>query len=342
MSRRMNIGIQLFPGSPRQVLEEARRCEELGFDSVWVADHFHGAGRDVSWVVPELFTLLGAMAVSTSRAGIGSCVVSLAKRSPAIVAQGALTLAALSGGRFRLGIGTGFGPDLRAFGIDTSASASRFEEAVRVIRGLFAASESHPFSFDGRWSRLDGAFLNVPVDTRPPLFVAAQAPRMLAITSEHADGWIPFALPPDLYREILTKLEPRALSFTPSLWIPTFVERSGEDRTAEAEATGRLYLSMAPAVLRVILGDDRAATPTNWTAAHGSALADAIPRELALAVTLHGSPSACAEQLAAFADAGCRAVVLRITDARRRQEDAETFARAVFPRLDGREVVGVR
>jgi alkanesulfonate monooxygenase SsuD/methylene tetrahydromethanopterin reductase-like flavin-dependent oxidoreductase (luciferase family) len=227
--------------------------------------------------------------------------------------------------------------------VDTSDSAARFKEAITIIQGLFNATELNPLTLEGRWFTLERAFLNVDVKDPPPVLVAAQAPRMLKITAEHADGWIPFALSPDLYQRVLADLAPRSPSFTPSLWVPTFVENPHEDRSAEAEATGRLYLSMAPTVLRAALGDAGITkAPTTWTAAEAASVAKTIPRELALSVTVHGPPSVCAEQLEAFGEAGCRAVVLRMTDPGRRRQDTETIARTVLPQLEGREVVRVR
>ena len=331
----LDIGIQVFPGSPTAAIEEAQRYESLGFTSIWVADHFHGAGRDTDWVVPEVFSLLGAMAAVTSTIHLGSCVLAMAKRSPAIVAQAALTLSALSRGRFQLGVGTGFGPDLRAFGVDTTGLAARLEEAIRVIRGLFRSNPDQPFSLSGNWNRLDHAFLNVPEAKPPPILVAAMGPRMLAVTEHLADGWIPFALSPAIYAEFLSRMPSRPQHFRAALWIPTFIEAPGEDRTSEAVAVGRLYLSMAPKALEALFGSRfvTASAATSWNREAAAAFWQDIPREAALAVTLHGSADQCVEQLTDFAAAGCDMAVLRLTDAGRRQHDAERIAREVITQI---------
>lgn len=327
MSRRdavASVGLQLFPGSPKRLVEEAKIVEDLGFSSVWVADHFFGGGRDKSWAVPEVVAVLGAMAQATSVLRLGTCVVSLVKRNPAIVAHAALTLNNLASGRFELGVGTGFGPDLRAFGFDLSSPVGRFEEAIGVIRRLFDASEEEPASAEGRHFTLRDAFLNVPDTDAPPLHVAAVGRRMLKLTGDFADGWLPFGLTPELYSEFLSMIKPVRPGFTPGLWLPVFVERPGEDRGAEAEATGRLYLSMAPDVLKRITPqpDDRMTSATKWSPEAGQELARRVPSEVARAVTLHGSPDRCAETIASFIDAGCRTFVLRITDPASRIDDA--------------------
>jgi len=321
-----DLGLQVFPGAPGGAVEEAQAYESLGLDSVWVADHFHGAGRDDAWAVPELFALLGAIAARTSTVRLGSCVASTTKRDPAAIAHSALTLSALSHGRFELGLGTGFGPDLKAFGVSTRAAVSRLSESLDVVRGLFAATPDAPLTHSGKRWQLDGAFLNIPGAAPPPILLAAIGPRMLAITASRADGWLPFGMNPELFGEFLESIGPVPPLFRPRLWIPAFVERPGEDRSAEAEATGRMYLSMAPQVLERALG---AGVPTSsgpssldWSPERGSALAASLPRELALSVTIHGPPERCVEQVLAFAAHGCQGVVLRMTDTERRLEDA--------------------
>ncbi|MBB4661395.1 LLM class flavin-dependent oxidoreductase [Conexibacter arvalis] len=327
-----DVGVQVFPGQPRDAVAEAIAYERLGISSVWIADHFHGAGRDTSWIVPEVFTTLGAVAASTETLRFGTCVVSTTKRDPAVLAHGALTLSSLSGGRFELGLGTGFGPDLHAFGIPTRAAVSRLEESLEVVRGLFASSPERPFDHDGRRWQLSGAFLNLPGAAAPPVSLAAIGPRMLELAATRADGWLPFGLTPDIYRAFLDRMAPRSAAFRARLWVPTFVEEPGEDRSAEAEASGRLYLSMAPQVLEHALGAEAggsAGSSLAWSPERGREIARAIPRELALAVTVHGPPERCVEQLRAFEAAGCDGVVLRITDPTRRRGDVERLAQAL-------------
>lgn len=343
MASDLRIGVQLFPGSPRGVLDEARLCEQLGFDSIWVADHFYGAGRDETWVVPEVISLLGALTAVTTEIGIGSCVLSLLKRNAAIVAHAALTLNELASGRFQLGIGTGLGPEVRAFGVDAAKPASHLEEALRVVSGLFASNPTDRFTFHGEWNTLESAFLNLPDATPPPVLVAAVAPRALALTERVADGWIPFGLAPSTYAEFLGQMPLRRSGFRASLWLPTFIERDGEDRSAEAEAVGRLYLSMAPSVLEVVLEGHTAApavdTATRWDPMKAKELAASVPADIARAVTLHGSPTQCVETLERFYEAGCLSPILRITDSARRAEDIERLASHVIKPLERAEVI---
>jgi phthiodiolone/phenolphthiodiolone dimycocerosates ketoreductase len=334
----LSVGLQLFPGAARDVVAEARTAEALGFSSVWVADHFHGAGRETGWVVPECFTTLAAIAASTERVGLGSCVVSTTKRDPAQIAHAALTLSQLSGGRFALGLGTGFGPDLRAFGAGARKPAARLEATLGVLDELFASSPDRPYSGDWEERHFEGAFLNLPGAEPPPVLLAAIGPRLLKLTGQRADGWLPFGLTPEVYAQFLERLAPQRPGFAPKLWLPTFVERPGEDRSAEAEATGRLYLSMAPGVLEATLDGSgfEGVVPNSldWTPETARQIGESIPRELALAAVLHGSPEQCLATLEKFERAGCREVVLRITDAEQRPADAAYIAENVLAPLE--------
>src|SRR5207244_10484053 len=86
----------LNPGRDLAVgVDLARRAEALGYDSVWVT---HGSGRDS-------FLVLAAYGAATTRLGLGNGVVPIYPRHPVAMAQAALTLSEMSGGRFRLGIG---------------------------------------------------------------------------------------------------------------------------------------------------------------------------------------------------------------------------------------------
>src|SRR5215475_5076940 len=92
----MKLGAYLSPGSDLPTaVDLARRAEALGYESVWVT---HGLGRDS-------FLVLAAYAAATTRLGLGNGVVPIYPRHPVAMAQAALTLSELAGGRFRLGIG---------------------------------------------------------------------------------------------------------------------------------------------------------------------------------------------------------------------------------------------
>src|SRR5688572_15369486 len=112
------------PESWEALAGTARTAESLGFDSVWVSDHFflslrRYGGPPEPYGTPEALTALAALATVTERVRLGTLVLSTGFRHPALLAKSAITIDALSGGRLDLGLGAGWYEDeYRAFGYD--------------------------------------------------------------------------------------------------------------------------------------------------------------------------------------------------------------------------------
>ncbi len=135
-------------------VERWRLFEELGFDSVWLCDHFIQPSRPRGPYF-EGWTLLAALATCTSRIRIGVLVSSNTFRHPALLAKQAVTVDHVSGGRLELGIGAGwYVPEHRAFGIEFPEPfelVGRFGEAVEVIDLLLRQEIT---TYTGRYYRL--------------------------------------------------------------------------------------------------------------------------------------------------------------------------------------------
>jgi alkanesulfonate monooxygenase SsuD/methylene tetrahydromethanopterin reductase-like flavin-dependent oxidoreductase (luciferase family) len=109
----MKIDIQFSPGANDwPVLRDAvLRAEADGYDTTWVFDHFDGAMIQGDRPMLECFTLLGALAEATSTIGLGTLVLNVANRLPAVAAAAASSVQRISSGRFRLGLGAGTAPN---------------------------------------------------------------------------------------------------------------------------------------------------------------------------------------------------------------------------------------
>lgn len=168
----------------------AQRAEEVGFDSLWLADHLlHRVPGEEDRGFWEAFTFLGALAAVTSRIQLGSLVACTSFRHPALLAKMADTLDEISDGRFILGIGAGWQEsEYRAFGYPFDHRAGRFEEAVQIIVTLLRTGRA---SFAGRYYQVNDAVLlpRGPSSTGPPVWVGGRGPRMLELTARYADGW---------------------------------------------------------------------------------------------------------------------------------------------------------
>ncbi len=155
-------------------LELAHQAEALGFESLWVFDHFHTTPDPSDEITFESFTMLAALAAVTTRARLGHLVVCAGYRNPALVAKMAGTLDVISGGRFELGIGAGWKEEeWRAYGYSFPSTHERLEtlrEALEVIHRMLEPGRA---TYRGRLARVEGA-INLPrglQSPRPPIVV---------------------------------------------------------------------------------------------------------------------------------------------------------------------------
>jgi F420-dependent oxidoreductase-like protein len=174
-----------------EILRQWQAFDRLGFDSVWMTDHFQRPS-DPSGPHLECWSMLGAVAACTERVRLGVLVCSNTFRHPALLAKQAVTVDHISNGRLEIGLGTGwFEAEHTAFGFDFPEPAVRvamLEEAVQVVDALMRNDVT---TFDGAYYHLHEApFRPGPVQLpRPPLTLGAHGPRMLRLTARFADRW---------------------------------------------------------------------------------------------------------------------------------------------------------
>jgi probable F420-dependent oxidoreductase len=174
----------------RDISGIARMAEQVGFDSLWVADHLifgpRGKDEEGTW---ECFTLLSALAAVTSRVTLGPLVACTSFRNPALLAKMADTLDDISEGRFVLGLGAGWHePEYQAFGYPFDHLATRFEESLEIIVPLLRKGA---VSYSGRYVSTDDAVLRPrgPSKGALPILIGAHRPRMLSLIARYADAY---------------------------------------------------------------------------------------------------------------------------------------------------------
>jgi 5,10-methylenetetrahydromethanopterin reductase len=166
------IGIRMpAAGSIPQIVDTVRRAEQAGFEMAWFPD------SPLNY--RELWSVLGAVAVSTDRIGLGAAVTNLVGRHVSITASAARTVSEAVPGRFMVGIGTGDSAVGYA-GLRPSRVAE-MEEGIVRIRALMRGDE---VNFDGFPVHLRGA------DQSPPIMLGASGPKTLAMGGRVADGVI--------------------------------------------------------------------------------------------------------------------------------------------------------
>jgi len=140
----------------------------------------------------EALSILGAMAVETERVRLGCLVMYVGYRTPGVLAKAATTIDHLSGGRFELGLGSGWHePECRAFGYpfpSIGVRSAMLDESATIIRSLLTQPRT---TFHGEhFSVEDASCLPLPVQDRLPIWIGGTGPRKtIPLVAKHADGW---------------------------------------------------------------------------------------------------------------------------------------------------------
>ncbi len=180
------LGINVHPGveDPKDAFDRARIADASEIDLITIQDHPY-----IPYFL-DTWTLLSALAGVTSRVHLGTNVSPLPLRPPAMLAKAAASLDVLARGRVELGIGAGgFPKGIASFGgqvLPVGERVAAFEEAIQVIRGLWASRES--FTFDGTYYQFHDTHFGPKPDHAIRIWVGATKPRMLRIAGRLADG----------------------------------------------------------------------------------------------------------------------------------------------------------
>ena len=177
-----------------EIRELAEVSEGIGLDSLWVVDHFlykleNDAPPTGVW---ECWSVLSALAACTRTVELGTLVLGMGFRNPALLAKMADTVDEISGGRLILGVGAGYHKyEYDAFGYPYDYRVSRFEEAMEIVHGLL---KNGHIDFEGRFYSAKQCELKPrgPRPEGPPIMIGSKSPRMLRIMGRYADMWNAF------------------------------------------------------------------------------------------------------------------------------------------------------
>lgn len=264
--------------SAAQIAAYAERAEDLGIDSIWLADRVTGAQLDIACV-------MALMATRTRRIKMGPSVLTLPAYNPVHVARTYATLDHLTGGQRRVIMAVGLGNDPRqclAAGIAPGERGARMEEGVAVLRKLWSGTR---VTHHGRFYHFDSLSIEPqPVGGPLDVWIGGRTDVALQRVARYGDGWFPSFITADEFREGMTRL------------------------TAFAAARGRVIdAGEAGTVLLSYITDERARADTVLqaaAAAFGQAPADLAPR------CAIGAAAQCVERLRTFVAAGCSKFVL--------------------------------
>jgi F420-dependent oxidoreductase-like protein len=221
----------------KRTTEVTAQAERLGFESVWLFDHFHTVPRPTDEITFESFTSLAALAALTTRVRLGHIVICTAFRNPALTAKMISTMDTISGGRMELGIGAGWKRDeWLAYGYgfpETNERLARLGDDLGVISAMLAGDKHQHASFDGRYSTVRNA-RNIPKpiqQPRVPIMVGGNGPNVTwRLAARFADELNVDGLSPDEVREALPTIrgrceeidrDPATLAISVHIWTET-------------------------------------------------------------------------------------------------------------------------
>lgn len=204
---RMTVGMTVGTQPPLSRIRLLTRiARTAGFDAAWTVDHFQGFFPQVIWDKDLSFladpdgsphayfdyqAVMGHLArrVGTMQLAVG--VTEPVRRHPVLLAQTAMTLAAMTRRTPILGIGAGEAENITPYGLDFSKPVSRLAEALEIIRMCFKSRG--PIDYSGEFYTLSSAVMDLqpPKGKTPQIWIAAHRPRMLGLTGRFGDGWYP-------------------------------------------------------------------------------------------------------------------------------------------------------
>ncbi|MBO0888478.1 LLM class flavin-dependent oxidoreductase [Candidatus Bathyarchaeota archaeon] len=327
MTGQVRFGCRIFQAANepfRRIVERAQFCEQQGFDSVLIDDHLLYGTETAS--APEPFTTLAAIAAGTRKIRVGIAVTDLVRRHPAIIAQTLATLSNQFPKRIFLGLGSGDPMNQSPFGLPTEQRYSRLREGLQIIRQLWNSSIDKPQNFKGQFFTLNNAYLQAGQEEQPipPIYLAAFGPRMLKLTGEAAEGWIPHCHTPATYKTDLDTIKASALrakrdqdQFRPAYYTLSSISTNREEADRNVLGPARYFLALIPEALKKI--DPSAKHPGRiWEKIPYPKeqretirkIARDIPESDAYNTVIHGTPDDCIEQIERYRKAGCKEFML--------------------------------
>lgn len=311
MTLRIGVQVDAYRGDG---IEFVRQAERLGVDSVWSPEFWAG----------DALTPLAYLAGQTSTIRLATGIVQLGARTPAMLAMSALSMQALSGGRFVLGIGTS-GPQVMEgwHGVRFDRPIRRTRETIEIIRKV-TGGERLAYEGDVYTLPLPGgegrAIRSLLPPMHIPVYVASLGPANLRLTGELADGWIGNSFFPESAEVFFEPMRAGAaaagrdfdaLDLTVSVAVELTDDVEGAGRRhadgyaftfgAMGSATTNFYND---AFARQGFGDDVREVQRLWLAGEQEAARERVPIEIGLGTNLIGTDDLIRDRLRLYRDAG--------------------------------------
>lgn len=311
--------VGIAPGEHWPVMHDlARYADAGGWDSLWVYDHFHTVPVPTDEATHEAWTLMAALAATTSRIKLGQMCTAMSYRNPAYLAKVAATTDIISGGRVQMGIGGGwYEHEWRAYGYDFPSAGvrlARLDEGVQIMRDAWRDGR---VSFAGKHYQVDGAIVAPKPLHQIPLWIAGGGEKVTLKIAAKYGQYTNFSADPD---EFTRKSEILA----------GHCREVGTDYDAivrSANVNAVVGTSAADVEQRLQRVRDRLAGVC------GDAAADAMIAMNRAPGNATGTPDQVVETLTRLRDLGCGYVICYFPEAAYDRSGIELFEQEVIPAL---------
>jgi 5,10-methylenetetrahydromethanopterin reductase len=286
----------------REVVELGRRIEQLGYDSLWVAE---------TRLTRDAVSVIGALAATTGELRLGTSIVNTWTRGPVLMALTAATLHDLAPGRFTLGLGAASDPLIANQGIERRRPLTQMREYVETVRRILRLEE--PVTFEGEVVRVRDVALDLvrgvprePIEL--PIYLGATGEKMLDLAAEVADGAI---LNLFLPTEYTGRARARLGALDAPQLVAVAVSPGGEEARALTRRFVTMYLGGQPHIAAELgLDPELVARLTaligTWPPPPGAVEeAEAlVGSEIVDRLAVAGTAADCRERIGAWVDAG--------------------------------------
>jgi F420-dependent oxidoreductase-like protein len=289
----------------REMIECVRAADACGYDSIWIPEAWE---RDA-------FTTLTELATQTERIGLATGVINVFSRSPAVIAMSAATLDDISGGRFRLGLGTSGALVIRDFhGLSYDKPLTRLKECIQIVRLLLAGERA---DFEGECFKVQRFKLGFkPARPDIPIYIAALGPKSLAQLGELADGWLPVHWPRERLRDRMNEISAgarRAGREPTSITVAPFVNVVVDNDVNRARDAARLPLAYyvggmgdfyREMIARNGFADEANTIHNLWQTGRPREAIKAVPDKMVDAISICGPLEQCRTRLKELSESG--------------------------------------
>ena len=300
--------------------ELAAHADDSGWDSVWVYDHFHTVPVPTDEATHEAWSLMAALAATTSRVKLGQMCTAMSYRNPAYLAKIAATVDAISGGRTQMGIGGGwYEHEWRAYGYGFPSAGERLgrlDEGVQIMRDAWRDGR---VTFDGKYYQVNDAIV---------------APKPLQ------DGGLPLWIAGG-GEKVTLKIAAKYAQYTNFSSAPEEFARKSEILAGHCRDVGTDYDAIVrSANFNAVVGQSESEVQDRLARIRGrqvekapEAAVDAMLANVASPDSASGTPEQIVERLRRLSDLGCEYAILYFPEAAYDRSGIELFEREVIPAL---------